>query len=115
MGSSRISGRVVVLSLVGLCVLGCIGTIWRYGRLHETSLSARVETRDGRPLIIAEFADTSRMAPGQKATVSLIRDSGKKIEGSVLEVRGATEATILVNSSLNPGESARITVETPAP
>ncbi len=108
----RARGRWVVAGLVGLCVLGCLGTIWNYRGLHESTDSARLGSEAS--LIVATFRDSSRVAPGQRATVSFSADPSRKFTARVEEVLEAGETSLRLSSPppADAGRPARVTVDT---
>ena len=114
---SQINGRLVVLTLVGLCLLGCLGTIWRYAGLHASTNEAHVELVDGHAVVVAKFSDSPSIRVGQRAVVSSRADSSERLSGIVTEMLPDSRIIIALEkeSAFPPGAELSVTVETPKP
>lgn len=108
-------GRFVVLGLVGLCLLACLGTMWRYSLLHTSTNNAAVEVIDGQSLIVANFARTEAVAPGQRAVISSATDSSFRLTGVVLKILPDRRIAITPEKEIPAGTRLAVTLETPAP
>jgi multidrug resistance efflux pump len=109
------NGRLVVIALVGLCALGCLGTVWKYSRLHASTSDAVVDIRNGKSFVSARFQGASAVSVGQRAVITLKSGPSDKFTGKVDSILPDGRALILFNRdpSVSAGTPATVTVGIP--
>ena len=110
----RARGKIVVLCLLGLCVLGCLGTVWRYGGIHQTTTVAEVRKSGETIEVVGTFADPDQLAPGQRATFTVDGRPGERFRGFV-KAREADDRWVIAPEapdSVPPSGKAAVTVDT---
>lgn len=109
------NGRLVVIALVGLCAIGCLGTVWKYSRLHASTRDAVVDIRNGKSFVAARFPAGSAVTVGQSAVITLMSAPSQEFTGTVDSILPDGRVLILFNRepSVSAGTPATVTVRIP--
>ena len=105
----RKNGRFVAISLIALCIVGFLATVWNYSRTHPFSTSAKLI---GPTSVEAEF---NYPAPetGQRIVLKINGDTVPARGGTVVEKIGLCTVLITIDSptAVPPGATVTASVD----
>lgn len=111
------NGKYLVLLLLGVSLLGAVGSFWNYSRHVFSTNHATVINSDGQIEALFSRAITAQLHPHQRAKITLATASETALQGEIVTV--VKEAVILQllekSRVFSPGEACDVTVDTTVP
>lgn len=107
---ARVSGRLVLVGLIFICLLGFAGTIWNYTRNNPMTSAARLESTGAQSFVRADFGSTLRIQVGQRVIVKIAGDNATARTGIISACEKNGEVLICIDAEVGVAPGAKATV-----
>ena len=99
--AKRASGRLVVLILIILCLIGFLATVTNYQKHNPLSTSASVLSPGNPAIITAPFEPGARIQTGQRVLIRVPGADPERLAGTIVSIAANGTATIETTSPLD--------------
>jgi multidrug resistance efflux pump len=106
---ARVSGRLVLVGLIFVCLLGFAGTIWNYTRNNPMTSAARVESTGAQSFVRADFGSTQKIQVGQRVIVKIAGDNTTARSGIISACEKDGKVLIRIDARISAPSGATAT------
>ena len=99
--AKRASGRLVVLILIILCLIGFLATVSNYKKFNPLSTNASVSSPGNPAIIKALFEPDANIQPGQRVLIRVPGADPERLAGTIVSIAADGTATIETTSPLD--------------
>jgi len=109
----RVNGRIVLVGLIFICLMGFSGTIWNYTRNNPMTSEARLESTGAQAFVRADFGKNQRIKPGQRVIVKIVGDNTTTRSGIISACDNDGKVLIRIDAQVTaaPGSCATASID----